>query len=464
MVIDRKRLASKARRARHVMFAKMMLNVSRADDVVSIRFADLPCAGDIQARLGYSAASADRPHIHDPNAMTDTASATASVFQPRIRLGMVGGGEGAFIGAVHRLAARLDDRYTLVAGAFSSRPDNALRSGQALGLAPERIYADYADMARAESARADGIEAVSIVTPNHLHAPMARAFLEAGIHVICDKPVTTNSADARMLRDLAREKGLIFAVTHNYSAYPMVRQARQMVREGLLGELRVVRVQYAQDWLAEPLEQTGQKQAAWRTDPAQAGGGAVGDIGTHAWQLVDTIVGRPLQALAAQVNTFVPGRAIDDDVQVLLRYEGGMRGMLWASQVATGCGNDLQIGVHGSLGGIQWRQENPEELLYTPVGEPTRILKRGTSGATSAAARVTRIPGGHPEGFIEAFGTLYTEVAAHLVAARTGAPGPAEATFPTIEDGLRAVEFIEAVLASGRADGAWVDLPRQAQF
>jgi predicted dehydrogenase len=381
------------------------------------------------------------------------------VFEPRIRLGMVGGGEGAFIGAVHRLAARLDDRYELVAGALSSRADVARRSGLALGLAPDRIYGDYAAMAQAEAARPDGIEAVTIVTPNHMHAPIARAFLEAGIHVICDKPVTTNSADARMLQELARQQGLIFAVTHNYSAYPMVRQARQMVQEGLLGDLRVVRVQYAQDWLAEPLEQSGQKQAAWRTDPAQAGGGAVGDIGTHAWQLVDTIVGLPLESLAAQVNTFVPGRAIDDDVQVLLRYRGGVRGMLWATQVAPGHGNDLQIGVYGSRGGLQWRQEAPEELLWTPTGEPTRILKRGTSGATSAAARINRLPGGHPEGFIEAFGTLYSEVAAHLVAARTGAAAPADAHYPTIDDGLRAVEFIEAVQASGRADGAWVPVP-----
>ena len=386
---------------------------------------------------------------------------TDSYYSRRIRLGMVGGGDGAFIGAVHRLAARLDDRYELVAGALSSRPAVARDSGLALGLAPERIYTDYAAMARAESTRPDGIEAVSIVTPNHLHAPVAKAFLEAGIHVICDKPVTTTSADARMLRDLARARGLLFAVTHNYSAYPMVRHARQMVKEGVLGELRVVRVQYAQDWLAEPLEQTGQKQAAWRTDPAQAGGGAIGDIGTHAWQLVDTIVGRPLEALAAQMSSFVPGRAIDDDVQVLLRYQGGLRGMLWASQVATGHGNDLQIGVYGSRGGIQWRQEAPEEILYTPVGEPTRIVKRGTPAANGAAARVTRLPGGHPEGFIEAFGTLYSEVASSLLAARTGAAAPSDAEFPTIADGLRAVEFIETVQASHRAGGAWVELVTQ---
>jgi predicted dehydrogenase len=372
---------------------------------------------------------------------------------------MVGGGEGAFIGAVHRIAARLDDRFALVAGALSSRPDAARRSGLALGLAPERIYADYAEMARAESARPDGIEAVSIVTPNHMHAPVARAFLEAGIHVICDKPVTTNSPDARALQALARERGLVFAVTHNYSAYPMVRQARQMVREGLLGEIRVVNVQYAQDWLAEPIEQDGQKQAAWRTDPARAGGGAIGDIGSHAWQLADTILGRPLEAVAAQLSSFVPGRAVDDDVQVLLRYQGGARGMLWTSQVAPGHGNDLRIGVYGSQGSVQWVQERPDELLWTPLGEPTRILKRGTASANAAAARVSRIPGGHPEGYLEAFASLYGEVAAHLLAFRQGRPAPAEAEFPTIDDGLRAVEFIEAVQASSGAGGAWVPIP-----
>jgi predicted dehydrogenase len=384
---------------------------------------------------------------------------TESIFAGRIRLGMVGGGEGAFIGAVHRIAARLDDRYELVAGALSSRPEAARRSGLALGLDPARTYLDYAEMARLEAARPDGIEAVSIVTPNHLHAPVARAFLEAGIHVICDKPVTTDSVDARMLRDLARERGLIFAVTHNYSAYPMVRHARQMVREGQLGDIRVVNVQYAQDWLAEPIEQDGQKQAAWRTDPARAGGGAIGDIGTHAWQLADTILGQPVEALAAQLSSFVPGRAVDDDVQVLLRYQGGARGILWASQVATGHGNDLRIGVYGSRASIQWAQERPDELLWTPLGEPTRIVKRGTPFANAAAARVSRIPGGHPEGYLEAFATLYGEVAAHLLAARDGLPAPADAEFPTISDGLRAVEFIEAVQASSCAGGNWMSLP-----
>jgi predicted dehydrogenase len=229
-----------------------------------------------------------------------------------------------------------------------------------------------------------------------------------------------------------------------------------MVREGQLGEIRVVNVQYAQDWLAEPIEQDGQKQAAWRTDPARAGGGATGDIGTHAWQLADTILGRPLEALAAQLSSFVPGRAVDDDVQVLLRYQGGARGMLWASQVAPGHGNDLRIGVYGSRGSVQWQQERPDELLWTPLGEPTRIVRRGTSAANAAAVRVSRIPGGHPEGYLEAFASLYGEIAAHLLAARDGVSPPTDADYPNIDDGLRAVEFIEAVQASSCAGGAWI--------
>ncbi len=378
----------------------------------------------------------------------------------RIRLGMVGGGEGAFIGAVHRIAARLDDRYELVAGAFSSNPATSRRSGEQLGIAAERTYDSFADMARQEAARPDGIEAVSIVTPNHMHAPVARAFLEAGIHVICDKPVTTNSDDARALQALASERGLLFAVTHNYSAYPMVRHAQQMVREGQLGELRVVQVEYAQDWLAEPIELDGQKQASWRTDPAKSGGGAIGDIGTHAWQLADTIVGRRLESLAADLASLVPGRAVDDNVQVLLRYQGGARGMLWASQVAVGETNGLRIRVFGSRGGIEWAQEQPNELLYTPLGEPTRILRRGTGSANTAAARLTRIPGGHPEGYLEAFASLYSEVAVHLLALREGNPSAAaDAQFPTIDDGLRAVQFIESVQASARAGGTWIPVP-----
>lgn len=377
-----------------------------------------------------------------------------ATFPGRVRLGMVGGGEGAFIGAVHRHAARFDDRYQLLAGALSSSADAAQRSGRMLGLDPERTYGDYRRMAQAESVREDGIEAVCIVTPNHMHAPVARAFLEAGIHVICDKPVTTNSEDARALKALADERGLLFAVTHNYSAYPMVRHAKQMVSEGVLGTIRVVQVEYAQDWLAGPLEQSGQKQAEWRTDPARAGGGAIGDIGSHAWQLADAITGLRLESLAAQLSSFVPGRQIDDDVQVLLRYAGGARGMLWASQVAPGCANELRIRVYGSAGGIEWAQQQPNELYWTPLGEPTRIVTRGGASMNAAGARVSRIPAGHPEGYIDAFAALYSEIASHLLARRNGGD-PGAAHFPTIDDGLRGVLFIETVQQSSVSGGAW---------
>ncbi len=379
----------------------------------------------------------------------------------RIRLGMVGGGEGAFIGAVHRIAARLDDHYQLVAGALSSTPDKARRSGEALQLDADRIYTDAAEMARAEAARPDGIEAVAIVTPNHLHAPVAEAFLKAGIHVICDKPVTTTLKDARRLKTLVERSGRIFALTHNYSGYPMVRHARQMVRDGALGELRVVQVEYVQDWLTERLEATGQKQAGWRTDPARSGaGGCIGDIGTHAFQLADYVTGLPLAELCADLSSFVEGRALDDHAQMLLRYANGARGVLWASQVAPGNENNLRLRVYGSRGGIEWRQEQPNQLHWSPFGQPTQLLSRGTGGANAAAARVTRIPAGHPEGYLEGFATLYAEIAQAIRAARPKGPKADKAAhFPTIDDGIKGMAFIEAVVASSKKGGRWVKLP-----
>jgi predicted dehydrogenase len=383
----------------------------------------------------------------------------------RIRLGMVGGGEGAFIGAVHRMAARLDDHYELLAGALASTPDKALRSGHALGLAGDRIYADYAAMAKAESARADGIEAVAIVTPNHLHAPVAEAFLKAGIHVICDKPLTTTAKAARRLQALAIKHDRIFAVTYNYTGYPMVRQARQMVREGRLGAIRVIQVEYPQDWLTEPLEATGQKQADWRTDPARSGaGGCIGDIGTHAYQLAAFISGLQATELCAELSSFVAGRRLDDNAQVMLRYAGGARGALWASQVAPGNENNLRIRLYGAKGGLEWRQEQPNQLLWSPFGQPTQTLSRGSGAALTDAARVTRIPAGHPEGYLEAFGTLYGEIAAAIrarrVPARRGAAKLDKAVlFPTVTDGVQGVEFIEAVVASSARGGKWVRLP-----
>ncbi|HEY6353779.1 MAG TPA: Gfo/Idh/MocA family oxidoreductase [Burkholderiaceae bacterium] len=373
---------------------------------------------------------------------------------------MVGGGEGAFIGAVHRIAARLDDHYELVAGALSSTPDKAIRSGQALGLGLDRIYSDYQQMAQAEATRPDGIEAVAIVTPNHLHAPVAEAFLKAGIHVICDKPVTTTSKDAKHLQKLADKHKRIFAVTHNYTGYPMVRHARQLVREGQLGEIRVVQVEYPQDWLTERLEASGQKQAAWRTDPARSGaGGAIGDIGTHAHNLAAYITGLELAELCAELSTFVTGRRLDDNAQVMLRYANGARGLLWASQVAPGNENNLRIRVYGSKGGLDWRQEHPNQLHWSPFGQPTQVIARATGAANAAAARVSRIPSGHPEGYLEAFATLYAEIAQAIRAARKGGPKADKAAhFPTLDDGIKGVAFIEAVVASSARGGRWVKL------
>jgi predicted dehydrogenase len=389
--------------------------------------------------------------------MTIAASKQVQADQ-RIRLGMVGGGEGAFIGAVHRIAARLDDRYVLIAGALSASASKARRSGQALGLAPGRVYTDFTAMAAAEAARADGIEAVSIVTPNHMHFPVAQAFLRAGIHVICDKPVTTTLKDARALAALAARHKRIFAVTHNYTGYPMVRHARQMVQEKMLGALRVVQVEYPQDWLSEKLEASGQKQALWRTDPNRSGaGGCIGDIGTHAYNLADYITGLTLVQVSAELSTFVKGRKLDDNAHILLRYANGARGMLWASQVAPGNENALRIRIYGSEGGISWAQENPDHLHYTPLGRPTQIISRGSAAANAAAARVTRIPAGHPEGYLEGFATLYAEIAQAICAARSGKKKLDKAVhFPTIADGIKAVAFIEAAVASSRKDARWV--------
>jgi predicted dehydrogenase len=377
--------------------------------------------------------------------------------EPRIRLGMVGGGEGAFIGAVHRIAARLDDRYELVAGALSAAPDKAIRSAEAIGLGSDRSYPDFRTMAQAEAARADGIEAVAIVTPNHMHAPVADAFLDAGIHIICDKPLTTTLEEARRLRDKARASGLIFAVTYNYSGYPLVRHARAMVQGGELGVIRIVQVEYPQDWLADPLEAAGQKQADWRTDPARAGaGGCVGDIGTHAYQLAHFVSGMMPEQILAEATIFVPGRRVDDNVQILLRYGNGARGALWASQVASGNDNGLRLRIFGEKGGLDWRQEAPNLLTWSPLGDAPRLIRRGTTSMNAAGQRVNRIPAGHPEGYLEAFATIYSEAATAIVARRTASPADPALTFPTIEDGFAGVAMVDAVLRSSAAGAVWV--------
>jgi predicted dehydrogenase len=378
---------------------------------------------------------------------------------------MVGGGPGAFIGAVHRIAARLDDRFELVAAALSSDPERSRAAALELHIAPERAYGRFAEMASAEAARADRIDAVSIVTPNHLHFPVAKAFLEAGIHVICDKPLTTTVEDAVTLAGMVRRTGLIFGLTHNYTGYPMVRQAREMTAAGELGRIRVVQVEYAQDWLTTAVEATGQKQAVWRTDPAQSGlGGTLGDIGTHAYNIACFVSGLRCEQVAADVSIFVPGRRLDDNVQVLLRFEGGARGMLWASQVAAGSENNLRLRVFGDKAGIEWRQENPNYLRFAPYGKPAMLLSRGGPAATASAKHASRIPSGHPEGYLEAFAQLYADLAEQIAARSAGrAPLPAALLVPTVEDGVAGMHFMRTVLDSSRQNSAWVKVPVASQ-
>jgi predicted dehydrogenase len=379
--------------------------------------------------------------------------------QRRLRLGMVGGGQGAFIGAVHRLAARMDDRYELVAGALSSDPERARASAAELRIAPERAYGSFAEMAAAEAARDDGIDAVAIVTPNHVHHAAAKAFLEAGIDVICDKPMTTTVADALDLVRMVERTGLVFGLTHNYTGYPMVRQARAMIAAGELGEIRVVQVEYPQDWLTTRLEETGQKQAGWRTDPARSGaGGCIGDIGTHAFNLAAFATGLELESLCADLTTFVEGRRLDDNCHILLRYAGGARGMLWSSQVAPGNENALRLRVYGTRAGLAWEQEQPNHLQVTPLGEAPRLITRGGAGSGPSAGRVTRIPPGHPEGYLEGFANLYSDLAELIAARRAGrAPDPAALLVPTVQDGAKGVQFIAAAVESSHRGGVWTD-------
>src|ERR1043165_3648138 len=375
---------------------------------------------------------------------------------------MVGGGRGAFIGGVHRLCARMDGQYERVAGALSSDPERAKESGAELGLARDRVYTNFADMAAAEAHRAggDGIEVVSIVTPNDSHHAIARAFLDRGIDVICDKPMTTTVADALDLVQTVQRTGLVFGVTHNYTGYPMVRQAREMIAAGGLGEIRVVNVEYVQDWLTTKGEDTGQKQAAWRVDPSRAGaGGSLGDIGTHAHNLACFVTGLAVRELAADVSRMVPGRKLDDNAHILLRFEHGARGMLWSSQVAPGNENGLRLRVYGEKGGLEWDQEHPNQLRFTPTGKPPQMLSRGGPSLGAAAPRATRIPSGHPEGYPEAFANLYRGLAEQIRARRAHRePEPAALVVPTVKDGADGVRFIHAAVESSERTAAWVRL------
>ena len=377
--------------------------------------------------------------------------------QRRLRLGMVGGGQGAFIGAVHRIAARLDDHYELVAGALSGDPARAVASAADVRIAPERSYTSYQEMARAESARDDGIDVVAIVTPNHLHAPVATAFLEVGIHVICDKPLGMSLAEGRALATLARRHNKLFALTHTYTGYPMVRQARAMVEAGEIGELRLVQVEYSQDWLAASIA-TGAVDN-WKNDPLRAGpGGTLSDVGTHAYHLAQFVSGQKPSSLLAELSTFVPGRPLDDHVQAMLRYPNGARGTLWASQVATGCENTVRLRLFGSKAQLDFNQETPAELWFTPQGGNPQRLTPGRVGS-AAAAHATRVPAGHPEGYLEAFAQLYSDAARHIIALDAGLAVPPEAMWlPTVDDGVDGMAFIEAVLASHQNGGVWTDV------
>ena len=377
----------------------------------------------------------------------------------RIRLGMVGGGIDAFIGGVHRIASRIDDQYELVAGCFSSTAEKSRASGADLGVAADRTYGDFTEMAKREARLKAGVEAVSIVTPNHMHAPVAKEFLRRGIHVICDKPLTATLSEAKSLVRAAERSDALFVLTHNYTGYPMVRHAQEMVAGGGIGDIRVVQVEYAQDWLSTPLEHSGVKQAEWRTDPERSGaGGATGDIGTHAYNIAAFVTGLKLEALAADLDSFVEGRQVDDNGHVMLRFEGGAKGLLWCSQVAPGNENALKLRVYGSKGGLEWAQEDPNYLWYTALGEPKRLLTRNGAGAGDAAARMSRVPPGHPEGYLEGFANIYSEAARAIRAKADGRRLSADVLFPTVHDGLAGVTFVDACVKSSRRRGAWVNV------
>ena len=375
----------------------------------------------------------------------------------KIRIGMVGGGKDAFIGGVHRIALRLDGYYELIAGSFSSNFDNSKETGKSLGLAEDRIYETYQEMAEKESARSDGIDVVSIVTPNHLHVPIAKIFADKGIHVICDKPLALSSEEAIDLKNIVENKKIIFALTHNYTGYPMVRHARSLIQKGDLGSIRVVQAEYPQDWLTTKAEDSGLKQAEWRTDPKRSGnGGCIGDIGTHAFNLIRFITGLKVEELSADIHTFVKGRLVDDNAQIMLRFEGGAKGAIWSSQVAVGNENNLKIRVFGENGGLEWRQEDPNYLHFTKFGHPTQRFTRGSGSASEEANNITRIPAGHPEGYLEGFANIYSDVSKKLFALINKQKyDPSNDCYPTIYDGVEGMKFIETVLESSNNNCKW---------
>lgn len=381
----------------------------------------------------------------------------------KLRFGMIGGGRGAFIGAVHRIAAILDGQAVLVAGAFSSDAARSRASGEDLFLDPARVYGSYQEMAQAEATKpaAERLDFVVIVTPNHQHFPPAKLFLESGFNVVCDKPVTFNLAEAIKLRAIVRRTRKVFVLTHNYTGNAMVKQAREMVRTGKLGAIRKVVVEYPQGWLATRLEGSGQKQAAWRTDPKRSGAaGAMGDIGTHAENLAHYITGLEISELCADLTSFVPGRRLDDDGNILVRFKGGAKGILHASQISVGEENNLNIRIYGEKAGLEWQQEHPNELLVKFPDQPKQTWRRGNGYVGDTAKKFTRIPAGHPEGYLEAFANIYQEAFRAIRAEVAGKKMPSDLDFPTIDDGVEGMAFIDTVVKSSARGAKWLKFPR----
>jgi len=378
----------------------------------------------------------------------------------KIRMGMVGGGRGAFIGAVHRMAAALDGEIELVCGAFSSNPKKSKLSGQDFYLTSDRVYGSYEEMIKAEKKLPEGerMDFISIVTPNHVHYGPAKMALENGFHVVCDKPLCFNMKEAKTLQRLVKKTGLIFALTHNYTGYPMVKQARMMVHKGKIGTVRKIVVEYPQGWLSTKLEATAQKQAAWRTDPKRSGiAGAMGDIGTHAENLAEYITGLKIKRMCADINIFVPGRLLDDDGNVLLEFDNGAKGILFATQIAAGEENNLKIRIYGEKAGLEWQQQEPNTLLVKWLDKPVEILRTGGAKLYPEAQAHTRIPAGHPEGYLEAFANIYRNFALCVRAQLKGKkPKAIHMDFPTVEDGVRGMRFVEKVIESGKSKSKWI--------
>ncbi len=379
----------------------------------------------------------------------------------KLRLGMIGGGQGAFIGSVHRIAARMDDEYELVCGAFSSNAEKAKASGLLLGLSPDRVYASYQELLEKEKQLPEDVrvQVISIVTPNHLHFGPAKLALESGFHVILDKPMTFSLAEAKELEKVVKTSGKRFCLTHTYTGYPMVKEARQVVSEGKLGKIRKVYVEYPQGWLSTFLEGENNKQASWRTDPTKSGiAGAMGDIGTHAFNLAEYVSGLQVIKLCADINTVVEGRRLDDDGAALLKFNNGASGVLIASQVAAGDENNIKVRVYGEKGGLEWQQDNANTLLLKWLDKPAEILRTGAGYLSSYATHNARVPAGHPEGYLEAFANLYRNFALSIKADIAGKPAEKEwLDYPGIEDGIRGMAFVENVIASGKSDAKWTD-------